>query len=442
LLPKVSICEVAMNRQRLMVKRGEYDSSLEYYQQVKSLLGTSLVAHYPFWDASGAVAVDISGNARNAAYVGTPVLSATGIGDGRTSVNFNAAGEVNAYTAGLAGALDAGNFFAGWWTAANDAASYPAATLYAFCFFGASATMYYQSRKNSDGTTISFISRRGGTIVTLSTNVPTTTRLYHLAMIGDGANDRLIGYVNGTRQKPLPTLGTWSGAFANPYMQIGDTSPAVGNNNWPGRMAHYTLANAIPTDATIRTLAQQNGQVIFDGDSRSLNKGWHTAAVEAAFPSGLFAYGGRGVATWATTGNSTTTLLPEATLIELISGASKTTYVLWCGVNDGAVLTAQQIYDNLKNQCLLVRSLGGKAIICTEIDSQANMTWHNTVWPALNALLAADHAFADGYADLGARAELQNALDTTYYNADKIHLTAAGYAIVRDVVAPVIASVA
>jgi hypothetical protein len=107
--------------------------------------------------------------------------------------------------------------------------------------------------------------------------------------------------------------------------------------------------------------------------------------------------------------------------------------VLWIGVND-ATLGAATIYANIQAYCIAARSAGwNKIILCTEIDAVTG-AWHGTVWPALNALIYANHSFVDGIADLGARVELQDATNLTYYNADQVHLVTAGYAIVGAVV--------
>jgi lysophospholipase L1-like esterase len=409
---------------------------------VKSLLVTSLIAYWPLGEKVGAVnANDVSGYARNGVFAGTPILASTGIGDGETSADFNAAGEINAYSAGLASAFNPNAGMFAWWSAANDAAIYADANQYNYCYFGPSATYYYQGRKNG-ASIISFLSRRSATVKTASVDVPTTTRWLHLAMVWDTSGDQLIAYVNGAKQRPVTALGTWVGSLANLYTEIGDIAPGVGNVPWPGRMAHCALTNAIPANATINSLALQEGQIIFDGDSRSLSKLWPSAAVELAFPSGLFAYGKRGVSSWAVSGGSSASALAQVSTITGLFGSGKNTVVVWCGVNEGATLTAAQIYANLKAYCQAITAAGGKAILCSEIDSQANMSWHNTVWPALNALINADHSFVDGYVNLGADARLQNALDTTYFNADKIHLTATGYNVVRDLVYPVIGTVA
>jgi hypothetical protein len=59
---------------------------------------------------------------------------------------------------------------------------------------------------------------------------------------------------------------------------------------------------------------------------------------------------------------------------------------------------------------------------------------------ALNTLIRGDTSKYDRLADLGADARLQNALDTTYFNADAIHLNAAGQSVAAGIVAAQIAT--
>lgn len=430
------------------------NQELAYSELAKSLLGTSLQAKFPLWDAASPM-TDISGNGRNGVYTGTPVYGATGIGDGRTSVNFNAAGLGNAFSAGLAGALNPNAFFLDVWLSVNNIASWTDGAIHNCFFMAADGSNYYQLRVAADGT-LAFISRRGGTVKTVTVDAPKTTRWLHVALVGDTANDKVYAFLNGARARAVTTLGTWTGSFANNWMNIGHGGGDVvpGANTFPGRMAHCDIANAIPSDSVVARLAQRRGVIAFEGDSRTLNKNWDTAAVELAFSDGLFAYGGYGVANYAVTGSGFSDGLPDTAEIDsatriadvnalLGTGNGNNVLVVWCGVNDVAGMTAQQIYDALRAYCIAQRAAGwNKIIVCSEIDAQANMTWHNTTYPALNVLLRADHTFADGFVDLGNDVRLQNALDTTYYNADKIHLVTAGYNVVRDLVYPVLASVA
>jgi lysophospholipase L1-like esterase len=114
--------------------------------------------------------------------------------------------------------------------------------------------------------------------------------------------------------------------------------------------------------------------------------------------------------------------------------------VVWGGVNDAnAGASAATIYDRLKTYWAARRAAGFKIVACTEIDAQDAgrnaVGWHSTLWPALNTLIKSDATLYDSLVDLGADSRLQNALDTTYFNADKVHLTDTGYGVVAALVA-------
>src|SRR3990170_2401133 len=78
-----------------------------YTDNLRLLKPGHLLACWPLDEASGAVAYDSSGNARNGANTGvTP--GAAGIGDGATVYSFDGVGDrVNVYSASLAGAFHA-----------------------------------------------------------------------------------------------------------------------------------------------------------------------------------------------------------------------------------------------------------------------------------------------------------------------------------------------
>jgi hypothetical protein len=114
--------------------------------------------------------------------------------------------------------------------------------------------------------------------------------------------------------------------------------------------------------------------------------------------------------------------------------------IVWAGVNDAhAGFDAATIYARTVTTCAAARQAGYQVVLCTEIDDQhalANAAgWHDTIWPALNTLIRGDATIYDRLADLGADARLQDATDTTYFNADKLHLIAAGQTVVAGLVA-------
>jgi hypothetical protein len=398
------------------------------------------IQHLPGGDASGMTAVDAGPNGINATYTGTPVFGADGIGDGLTFVNINAASEIDNDAAALIALWNGDAGYCAWWAAINDAAKWLDANSYVMHYYGSSATYYYQTRKGTDGY-LSFICRRSASINNIVALPPTTTRLCHFMLAWDSANNRILAYINGTKQQPTTNLGAWAGALAAEYGRWGDSSPAVGNNNWPGRMGKMKLGNVVPTDAQAALESGSIGQVVFEGDSRSNLKPWTNAAVEAAFPTGEFAFGRYGYASYAVSGSTTAMMTARAsTGVDTLIRDGKNILVVWAGVNDNQGDTAQSVYDRLKDYCLARRAAGwNKIILCTEIDSN-KPNW-TAKYPQINALIAADHSFVDGVIDLGAAPELQNNADLTYF-ADGTHLTASGNAIVTVKAAPVIASTA
>lgn len=119
--------------------------------------------------------------------------------------------------------------------------------------------------------------------------------------------------------------------------------------------------------------------------------------------------------------------------------------VIWAGVNDfHAGFGAQVVYDRTVTACNIARNLGWYTIVCSEIDDQSsygnNVSYHTTLWQQFLALLYVGWSgFADRLADLGA--VLSNALDTTVYKDDALHLNDTGQGSVAGLVAAQIVSI-
>lgn len=119
--------------------------------------------------------------------------------------------------------------------------------------------------------------------------------------------------------------------------------------------------------------------------------------------------------------------------------------VLWEITNDigSGGVTAQQAYDNVVTYVNLVRALGAKCVVVGFIarDYVTDAADVITRGFACNALLAANPSFYDAFVDIGANAAFDtrsDASNTTYYNADKIHLTNVGYDLVATLIEPTI----
>lgn len=421
---------------------------MTYQADIISLFGSNIIQYLPMADTTGSTAADASGNGYNGAYTGTYTLNQSGGPFSTLHVDFNATGEVDAYSAGLASAFNANNGAISAWIRANGTASWTDATTYNIAFFGASATMYYLMRKNGNDYVLTGISRMGATIPSVSLMPPISARWMHVGLSWDKTNDFIRLYLNGARGAPGTTLGTWSGSIATLYARWADTSPGIANSPWPGDMAHALLLGATPTDAQMRQLTVAPGCYCFDGDSRTNLKRWPFDAVDDAHPAGSIACGGYGVGNWARSGWQVSEMASDAsTRIDTQLGTGRNILVLWGGVNDAAAgATAQTIYDRIESYCLDRRAAGwDKIIICTEIDAQSAalnaVNWHSTIYPALNILLTAGYAdFADYLVPLGADSRLQDALDTTYFDADALHPNATGQAVVQSIITPYLAA--
>jgi lysophospholipase L1-like esterase len=137
---------------------------------------------------------------------------------------------------------------------------------------------------------------------------------------------------------------------------------------------------------------------------------------------------------------------PGTTAAQLLTnyppGAGRNIAVFWMGTNDllGAGRSAVQTETAIRNYCTTLRAGGYKVVVCTLQD----ITTKTAEVIATNALITANALtvpYADAIADLGAQPELQDCTDLTYFNADQVHLTDAGYAVVTSVVDAAIASI-
>jgi len=68
---------------------GSVNAQRKYSTVIKRMFGANLLAYWPLWEASGAVAYDISGNARNGTVTGATPAGGPGIGDGHTAFGFD-----------------------------------------------------------------------------------------------------------------------------------------------------------------------------------------------------------------------------------------------------------------------------------------------------------------------------------------------------------------
>lgn len=265
------------------------------------------------------------------------------------------------------------------------------------------------------------------------------TGWFAIGLTIDKANDICRLWIDGSPVASFTALGTWTG---NPTTQsIG----AGGGLWWSGWLANVALWNMALTGPDVTLASNRTGFVAFDGDSRSVNTFEAACMADAALASkrlswDYYAVSGQRASELNNDVSTQITPLFRSRLINNI-------VVVWAGVNDGVNgATAAQIWSALQTYCTTVRAAGQKVVLCTEIDGQSaalnTAGWHGTIMPTLNTSVRGGwSSVADALADLGANVNLQDATNTTFFNADKVHLTAAGYNIVAGIVAAAIASV-
>lgn len=118
---------------------------------------------------------------------------------------------------------------------------------------------------------------------------------------------------------------------------------------------------------------------------------------------------------------------------EFISNGDTVFY--WLGTNDiGIGQTDAQVIADITAVCNSIKTAHPtcKLVVCTIIARGTYTAGQETYRLAVNTSINASHTYCDYVLDLAADARLSNANDTTYYNADKVHLNDTGYGVVKD----------
>lgn len=191
------------------------------------------------------------------------------------------------------------------------------------------------------------------------------------------------------------------------------------------------VANWLLSRYPVPTLGAIN--LVFEGDSRMTTT--YTATTKTAAYIRSASVTNNNVATGGETAANIATQTAATTA--LFDGAKSNIAIYLAGVNDnrGGDQIAANIYSQISTWITTVRAAnaGQKVIVCTEIDSQEALSVTNnwsTVRPALNILIRANTAGADAVCDLAVDSRMNDATNTVWFNADKIHLTPNGDAIV------------
>jgi lysophospholipase L1-like esterase len=221
-------------------------------------------------------------------------------------------------------------------------------------------------------------------------------------------------------------------------MLVGDTGAG---GNWVGNLGEIILFPGLPSPAdfdaweaylnnkwALYTAAAR--RVVCCGNSLTYGQG---AGVTNSYPSQLQALLGSGyvVSNFGVTSRTTTQMLRTMQYQERLfyRPGSTDIAVVWEITNDidlGSPVSAATGYQNVIDACTMLRGAGYKVVVCNCVNrGDTNIAASQAT---INANIAANWAtFADAFVDLAGRANLSDPNNATYFNADKIHLTTAGY---------------
>ena len=194
------------------------------------------------------------------------------------------------------------------------------------------------------------------------------------------------------------------------------------------------------------TLSNRRRKIFFDGNSLSNFSG---GSIANGYEYPMSAYGSltdgtRPVFHPCGVGSKRTATLTSDFLTKILPLSAPGDIVVFMEITnesrDG--LSAQTMIDNVQAYCLQAQSYGLKVVVCTCPAGKLSSDPVDTVTRELAAnviLRATWSTFANKLADVGLLSQFDSQADitnVTYYNADQLHLTSAGYVLVAGAVYP------
>lgn len=215
------------------------------------------IAYFPMAEAAGAtVMLDASGNARNGAYkaAGEPVLGVVGIGDGRTSAQYDGTNDfANAYTAGMAGAFNGAEGTILIWAAGTASAG----TAQRMISLQVDGNNLVRIRWNATNGAMTFDYIAGGTAKQVVANALMAAGAAYAcyALTWSASGDAAKAYKNGVQQGSTQTgLGTFAGSLGATLCCIGAADTSSGSP-FIGSQAHAAIFSSALSAAQLLTIA-------------------------------------------------------------------------------------------------------------------------------------------------------------------------------------------
>lgn len=229
--------------------------SENYLSKIQGIAPSNLVAMWPLSELSGTIAYDISGNGRNAAYVGAPKLGQPGIGDGGTSVLLAPASNqwVNIYSTALANAFNGKEGTIAIWFRVRAASVWTDATNRRLFIIAVDGNNQIYTWKTTTNNQLQWVYIAGGTsnnaLVTYS-----ATTWSHMAITWSKSGNAAKFYLNGSQSgATLTPVGTFAGTPGSGLMVLGSNGGP--GDMWDGYEALAALWSTPLSAAQILSLA-------------------------------------------------------------------------------------------------------------------------------------------------------------------------------------------
>lgn len=285
-------------------------NQLEYWQRVKNLFGSNLLAYWTLDELSGTVANDRSGNGRNGAYANV-TLGQPGLATSRPSASFNGtSSRVNIYSTSLRDAFSGEEGFMSIFIKPFEAATFGVnkRLLQFYCSNG--DAVYFNVEGATRSVRVSHYSNVGATFKFVEFIVDTNTRAMNLTATWSKSQNKLNFAVNGVQMGyDVTGLAAFVGTLDSSFTMIGALS--AGSTFWKGWASDALVGNRFITRQEMKNIFQLSDlgrnpiKISFLGDSITDNvlipqvpDWWQTACVSLArgyaLPT-LHAVSGKGV---------------------------------------------------------------------------------------------------------------------------------------------------
>lgn len=223
-------------------------SRLPYWRQIQNIFGSSLIAYWPLWEASGTVANDISGNSRNGTYTGVDI-GAAGIGDGKTCPYFDGTNDyVTIFSTSLRDAFNGSEGTIFIWAKVEDALEWTDGKNHYAVQLWVDNNNRLKISLGSNG----YISEWYYASGVEKTNIGFKARTTDWMLLGftwSHSSDAMQCYLNGEAIGfALTGLGDWVGTLA--YANI--SKLFTDDDRFRGNLAHCAILNRAATPAEMK----------------------------------------------------------------------------------------------------------------------------------------------------------------------------------------------